>query len=79
MPVDQPVQNRPEPISPFKIVSRRPAQIRLSEVDRALLVARLLRVTTDLLVLAGDVAVPKDERDKLRLAATVVGEVNLPR
>ena len=54
-------------------------QQRLSEIDRTMLLARLMRVQTDLLILAGDHQIPAAERDKLRLAATVAGEVNLPR
>lgn len=55
----------------------RSQQLRLSEIDRAELLARLMRAQTDLLILAGDNRVPKEDRDKLRLAADVAGEVRL--
>ena len=67
----------PESSAPYlRVVAR--GQLRLSEIDRTMILARLMRVQTDLLILAGDMSVPAEERDKLRLAATVVGEVNLP-
>lgn len=66
-----------EPSAPYlRVVAR--GQLRLSEIDRTMLLARLMRVQTDLLILAGDTSIPADERDKLRLAATITGEVNLP-
>ena len=66
--------------SPFAFQASRiepKGQLRLTEIDYALLLARLMRIQTDLLVMAHDDQVPADARDKLRLAVEIVGEVQL--
>lgn len=55
----------------------RPKQLRMKELDRGILLARLMRAQTDLYILSHDVSIGAEERDKLRLAAEVAGEVTL--
>lgn len=59
----------------FRLV--KPHQLRLTELDRAELLARLMRAQTDLLILANDPRLGVDDRDRLRLAASAAGEVRV--
>lgn len=51
--------------------------VRLDQLGRAEILARLMRAQTDLLILANDARLPAGDREKARLAAEIAGEVRV--